>query len=120
MSKRVPSSEYNRKRRFDETPEPPASFAGDVDPGRATPGDTFVIHQHYATRLHWDLRLEMFNGETPVLVSWAVPKGLPLGKKQGLFAVHVEDHPFEYGSFSGSIGEGNYGAGHVRIFDNGT
>jgi bifunctional non-homologous end joining protein LigD len=92
----------------------------DVDPGAARPGGTFVIHQHYATRLHWDLRLEMFNGRTPVLVSWAVPKGMPRRKGKGALAIHVEDHPFEYGSFSGSIPEGNYGAGAVRIFDEGT
>lgn len=114
------SSSYNRKRRFDETPEPPAEYSGDVDPTQATPGKTFVIHQHYATRLHFDLRLEMFNGRTPVLVSWAVPKGMPRKKGVRALAIHVEDHPFEYGSFSGSIPSGNYGAGEVRIFDSGT
>ncbi|HYZ93587.1 MAG TPA: non-homologous end-joining DNA ligase [Actinomycetota bacterium] len=114
------TSSYNRKRRFDETTEPPASFRGDVDPGKAKPGDSFVIHQHYATRLHFDLRLEMFNGRTPVLVSWAVPKGMPRRKGKGALAIHVEDHPFEYGSFSGSIPEGNYGAGEVRILDAGS
>ena len=119
MPKRAAST-YNRKRKFDETTEPAATFKGDVDPGRARPGETFVIHQHYATRLHFDLRLEMLNGRTPVLVSWAVPKGMPLRKGKGTLAIHVEDHPFEYGSFSGSIPEGNYGAGEVRIFDEGT
>ena len=113
-------STYNRKRRFDETPEPAASFRGDVDPGRAKPGESFVIHQHHATRLHFDLRLEMFNGRTPVLVSWAVPKNVPRRKGKGALAIHVEDHPFEYGGFSGSIPAGNYGAGEVRIFDRGT
>jgi bifunctional non-homologous end joining protein LigD len=113
-------STYNRKRKFDETTEPAASFKGDVDPGRAKPGETFVIHQHHATRLHFDLRLEMLNGRTPVLVSWAVPKGLPRRKGKGALAIHVEDHPFDYGKFSGSIPEGNYGAGDVRIFDEGT
>jgi bifunctional non-homologous end joining protein LigD len=112
---------YNEKRRFDETTEPPAEvFKGDVDPGTARPGKTFVIHQHHATRLHFDLRLEMMNGPTPVLVSWAVPKNLPLKPGKMHLAVHVEDHPFDYGSFSGSIPKGNYGAGEVRIFDNGT
>ena len=91
----------------------------DVDPGRAKPGSTFVIHQHHATRLHWDLRLEMMNGRTPVLVSWAVPKNLPLRKGKGALAIKVEDHAFEYGSYSGELGPG-YGAGAVRIFDNGT
>ena len=79
-----------------------------------------MIHQHHATRLHFDLRLEMFNGKTPVLVSWAVPKNLPLRKAKPTLAIHVEDHPFEYGTFSGSIPKGNYGAGDVRIFDSGT
>lgn len=112
---------YNEKRRFDETTEPPAKvFRGDVDPATARPGETFVIHQHHATRLHFDLRLEMLNGKTPVLVSWAVPKNLPLKKGKMHLAVHVEDHPFDYGSFSGTIPKGNYGAGEVRIFDSGT
>jgi bifunctional non-homologous end joining protein LigD len=112
---------YNEKRTFDETPEPKArSFRGDVDVGRAKPGDSFLIHQHHARRLHYDLRLEMFNGKTPVLVSWAVPKNLPLTPGKPHLAVHVEDHPFEYGSFSGTIPAGNYGAGEVRIFDHGT
>lgn len=112
--------DYAKKRSFDQTPEPPPEVAGDVDPTKAPPGDTFVIHQHHATRLHFDLRLEMMNGATPVLVSWAVPKNLPIKPGRPNLAVHVEDHPFEYGSFSGTIPAGNYGAGEVRIFDNGT
>ena len=111
---------YNEKRSFDETPEPAASTSGDVDPGTATPGKTFMIHQHHARRLHFDLRLEMLNGTTPVLVSWAVPKNLPQKPGKMHLAVHVEDHPFEYGRFSGTIPAGNYGAGDVRIFDSGT
>lgn len=111
---------YSAKRSFDETPEPPPAVEGDVDPGRAPAGETFVIHQHHARRLHFDLRLEMMNGDTPVLVSWAVPKNLPLKTGKANLAVHVEDHPFEYGSFSGTIPAGNYGAGEVRIFDSGT
>ncbi len=118
--KAKPTSDYNRKRKLDETPEPAAKFKGDVDPGKARPGESFVIHQHHATRLHFDLRLELFNGKTPVLVSWAVPKGLPRNKGKGTLAIHVEDHPFEYGKFSGSIPKGNYGGGEVRIFDSGT
>lgn len=112
---------YNEKRRFDETPEPKApSFRGDVDVAAAAPGTTFMIHQHHARRLHFDLRLEFLNGKTPVLVSWAVPKNLPLKTGKPHLAVHVEDHPFDYGSFSGTIPAGNYGAGEVRIFDSGT
>ena len=114
-------SVYNRKRRLDETPEPAATVVeGDVDPALAPPGDRFVIHQHYATRLHHDLRLEMFNGDTPVLVSWAVPKGLPRRRAERHLAVRTEDHPIEYIDFTGSIPGGNYGAGEVRIFDEGT
>ncbi|MDQ3940610.1 MAG: non-homologous end-joining DNA ligase [Actinomycetota bacterium] len=111
---------YDEKRSFDATPEPEGTTAGDVDPGRARPGKTFVIHQHHARRLHFDLRLEMMNGRTPVLVSWAVPKNLPIKTGKPHLAVHVEDHPFDYGSFSGTIPAGNYGAGEVRIFDRGT
>jgi bifunctional non-homologous end joining protein LigD len=114
------SSTYARKRRAEDTPEPAATFRGDVDPTRAKPGTSFVIHQHHATRLHFDLRLEMLNGRTPVLVSWAVPKGIPRRKGKPALAIHVEDHPFEYGSFSGTIPKGNYGAGEVRIFDEGS
>lgn len=111
---------YDQKRSFDATPEPPARVEGDVDPGSAPPGETFMIHQHHATRLHFDLRLEMLNGDEPVLVSFAVPKNLPLVKGKPHLAIHVEDHPFDYGSFSGTIPAGNYGAGEVRIFDSGT
>lgn len=111
--------DYARKRRFDETPEPPPAVSGDVDVAKALPGGSFVIHQHHARRLHYDLRLEMYNGDVPVLVSWAVPKNLPLRKGKPHLAVHVEDHPFEYGKFSGTIPAGNYGAGEVRIFDHG-
>lgn len=111
---------YSKKRSFDQTPEPQPAVEGDVDPGSAPPGKTFVIHQHHARRLHFDLRLEMLNGDVPVLVSWAVPKNLPRRPGKPSLAIHVEDHPFEYGSFSGTIPAGNYGAGEVRIFDNGT
>ncbi len=111
---------YREKRSFDATPEPQPAVEGNVDPGIARPGKSFVIHQHHARRLHFDLRLEMFNGEVPVLVSWAVPRNLPLSKGKPHLAVHVEDHPFEYGSFSGTIPAGQYGAGEVRIFDHGT
>ena len=112
---------YSDKRAFDRTPEPaPEQRGSDVDPGNAPPGKSFVIQQHYATRLHFDLRLEMRSGALPVLASWAVPKNLPLRKGEKHLAVHVEDHPIEYGGFEGTIPEGNYGAGEVRIFDSGT
>lgn len=118
MSKR--GKDYGSKRSFEATSEPLPEIAGDVDPTSAPPGATFVIHQHHATRLHFDLRLEMKNGDVPVLVSWAVPKNLPRRKGKPHLAIHVEDHPFEYGAFSGTIPKGNYGAGEVRIFDSGT
>ncbi|MGH2694357.1 MAG: non-homologous end-joining DNA ligase [Actinomycetota bacterium] len=114
------AKDYAAKRAFEKTPEPPPQVEGNVDPGRAPSGEHFVIQQHYARRLHHDLRLEMLNGDVPVLVSWAVPRGLPRHKGEPHLAVHVEDHPVDYGSFEGTIPEGEYGAGEVRIFDSGT
>ena len=102
--------EYVRKRDFEGTPEP---APGDA-PDRAA-GNSFVIHKHRATALHYDVRLER-DGALP---SWAVPKGLPTVKGDKRLAVRTEDHPLEYGSFEGTIPEGHYGAGEVRIFDDG-
>ncbi len=102
--------EYVRRREFgdDGTTEP---APGDV----AGSGNSFVIHKHRATRLHYDVRLE-HGGALP---SWAVPKGLPIARGDKRLAVRTEDHPLEYGSFEGTIPEGHYGAGEVRIFDDG-
>ncbi|MGH2788894.1 MAG: non-homologous end-joining DNA ligase [Actinomycetota bacterium] len=118
----TPSKErdYAAKRAFDDTPEPPPQTPGNVDPTSVPAGKSFVIQQHHARRLHFDLRLEMFNGEIPVLVSWAVPRNLPTQKGKPHLAVHVEDHPIEYATFAGTIPDGQYGAGEVRIFDTGT
>ena len=91
----------------------------DVNPLTASVGAGFVIQQHHATRLHHDVRLEMMNGDTPVLVSWAVPKGLPRRRGDRHLAIRTPDHPMEWGTFSGSIAEGEYGGGEVRIFDHG-
>ncbi len=100
---------YVGMRDFDATPEPAPSGATGHD-------NSFVIQKHRATRLHYDLRLEA-DGALP---SWAVPKGLPVEKGDKRLAVRTEDHPLEYGTFEGTIPEGHYGAGEVRIFDDGT
>jgi len=105
-----PLAEYRRRRDAARTPEPVPS--GAVPAGR---DDTFVIHQHHARRLHWDLRLERGG----VLVSWALPRGVPKDPADNHLAVHTEDHPLEYAEFAGTIPAGEYGAGEVRIFDRG-
>src|SRR3954471_11106705 len=103
---------YRRKRDASRTPEPVPS-AGPLPRGN---DDTFVIQEHHATALHWDFRLE----RDGVLVSWAVPKGLPTEPKTNHLAVHTEDHPIEYAGFEGQIPEGEYGGGKVILWDRGT
>src|SRR3954466_15092105 len=86
-------------------------------PQRLTVGaPRFVVHEHHARRLHWDLRLERGG----VLVSWAVPKGIPAEPSRNHLAVHTEDHPLEYIDFHGDIPAGQSGAGTMKIWDRGT
>lgn len=107
-------TKYRSMRDASKTPEPvPAGKAGK---SAAAQGNTFVIQEHHARRLHYDFRLE----RDGVLVSWAVPKNLPETTSVNHLAVHTEDHPLEYGGFEGVIPKGEYGAGKVIIWDSGT
>ncbi|MBV9415512.1 MAG: hypothetical protein JO363_11095, partial [Solirubrobacterales bacterium] len=101
--------EYRDKRDFSATAEP---TGGD---GRRAEGHRFVVQEHHATRLHWDLRLE----HDGVLASWAIPNGIPAEPSDNRLAVRTEDHPLEYLKFHGEIPKGQYGAGTMTIWDHG-
>ena len=102
---------YRAKRDFEATPEP----AGKPEPA-AVERPRFVVQEHSARAMHWDLRLE----HEGTLASWAVPKGIPVDPKRNNLAVRTEDHPLEYLDFHGEIPAGHYGAGTMKIFDRGT
>lgn len=105
----MPLKKYGEKRTFDKTPEPPPAEKSSPQ------GNFFCVQRHHATRLHYDLRFEIEG----VLASWAVPKGPTLVPGDKRLAVHVEDHPLDYGNFEGNIPKGNYGAGSVMLWDRG-
>lgn len=108
----MPLDEYRRKRDFDKTSEPSGDSSELDDIGDAR----FVVQEHHARRLHWDLRLE----RDGVLASWALPKGVPTDPKRNHLAVPTEDHPLEYLTFEAEIPEGEYGGGVMTIWDTGT
>jgi bifunctional non-homologous end joining protein LigD len=103
---------YRAKRDFGATPEPPPS---EDDSAREQEGPRYVVQEHHARAMHWDLRLE----HEGTLASWAVPRGIPPDPKRNNLAVRTEDHPLEYLDFEGDIPEGEYGAGKMRIWDRG-
>jgi bifunctional non-homologous end joining protein LigD len=107
-----PLERYRVKRDFEASPEP----SGRKSRKRAGHEPRFVVQQHHATRLHWDLRLE----HDGTLASWAVPNGIPMDPAENRLAVRTEDHPLEYLEFHGEIPDGQYGAGTMTIWDTGT
>jgi bifunctional non-homologous end joining protein LigD len=105
-----PLGTYRKKRDFEKTAEPTGESGAQATSAR------FVVQEHSARRLHWDLRLE----HEGTLKSWALPRGIPVHPDENRLAVHTEDHPLEYLDFEGDIPKGEYGAGTMRIWDRGT
>ncbi len=111
MARKAKLGEYERKRDFAATPEPAPKRRR-----RQQRAPRFVVQEHSARRLHWDLRLE----HEGVAASWAIPNGIPLDPEEDRKAVHTEDHPLEYLDWEGEIPKGEYGAGTMRIWDRGS
>src|SRR6516164_1868579 len=110
VAKKRSLDEYDAKRDFARTPEPKGKRP------KGTHESRFVVQEHHARALHWDLRLE----RDGVLASWAVPKGIPPDPKKNHLAVRTEDHPLEYLDFQGDIPKGEYGGGSMHVWDRGT
>jgi bifunctional non-homologous end joining protein LigD len=113
MARKRDLEQYAAKRDFESTPEPPGAAPASA-PGASD--RRFVVQEHHARALHWDLRLE----RDGVLASWAVPKGIPVDPKRNHLAVQTEDHPIEYLTFQGDIPAGEYGGGSMGVWDTGT
>jgi len=111
-AKQRPLTEYEAKRDFSATPEPSGRSRSRKKARDDTGQLRFVVQEHHARSLHWDLRLE----HDGVLLSWAVPKGIPPSPDQNHLAVHTEDHPLEYLTFQGDIPSGEYGAGSMHVW----
>src|SRR6185312_8644456 len=107
---------YHAKRDFSVTPEPAGSAGGRSASSDNSKALSFVVQKHWATRLHYDLRLELEG----TMKSWAVPKGPSFDPNDKRMAVHVEDHPVSYNTFEGEIPPGQYGAGKVIVWDKGS